>query len=268
MQIIHRISVSSSPKDQQELARLGIAVADGGFVSFDVDEASHSWPALSAWVAARGAVDFAITKFSKKELADALWLELMPSWHYGYPQPDEEVFGYRQVTYDLTDWCDQCGIGMKQMAPFQMRGEPKWGEKGILQLNWVFDEYFVKPDVWSSVFKPYQIDCRPVMNTKGTELKTVVQLVIEKEVGIMSAGLAFERCGNCARVKYVPDTRGPFPALCSEPSRAIAKTREYFGSGAQADRRVLVSQELAASLTAAKVRGVSLRPVQTQTSMC
>src|SRR5689334_21562287 len=200
MQIIHRISIASSSDVQRELARLGFVVADHGFVSFEVDEAHDSWPALSDWIARRRAVDIATTKFSKRELADARWLELMADWHYGYPQPDEDVFGYRQATYDLTGWCEQCGIGMMQKAPFQMKGEVKWGKNGILQLNWVFDEYFVTPDVWSSVFKPHGIGCRLVMNTKGVELKTVVQLVIEEEVNIVPEGLPFERCARCGRV--------------------------------------------------------------------
>ncbi len=262
MQIIHRISIASSADVQRELARHGVVVADRGLVSFEVDEAHEAWPALNDWIARRRAVDVATTKFSKKELADARWLELMADWHHGYPQPDEDVFGYRQATYDLTERCEQCGIGMKQKAPFQMKGEPKWGRNGILQLNWVFDEYFVTPEVWSSVFKPYGIGCRPVMNTKGVELKTVVQLAIEDEVGIVSVGLPPERCTKCGRVKYLPVTRGPFPALAEEPSQAIARTREYFGSGGQADKRVLVSQELARCLAAKKVRGASLRPVQ------
>jgi hypothetical protein len=263
MQIIHRISVSSSPDVQRELVQLGISVADSGFVSFDVDESNEAWPELAEWVARRRAVDVASTRFSKKEIADARWLELVPDWHHGYPQPNEDVFGFRQATYDLADWCDRCGVGMKQVAPFQMKGEPKWGRKGILQLNWVFDEYFATPDAWALVFKPHGIECRPVLNTKGDELRTVVHLVSQGEVGVVPQGLATEEaaCSSCGRTKYLPVARGRFPAMKEEPSTAMVTTKEYFGSGASAHRRVLVSQAVAHSLTAAKLRGASLRPV-------
>jgi hypothetical protein len=263
MQIIHRISIASSPDIRRELANLGITVADGGFVSFDVDESNKSWPELKEWVARRRAVDVASTKFSKKEIADARWLELVPDWHHGYPQPDEDVFGYRQATYDLADWCDRCGVGMKQAAPFQMKGEPKWRKRSILQLNWVFDAYFVTPDAWALVFKPHGIECRPVLNTKGVELKSVVQLVAQGEVGVVADGLATEEaaCLTCGRTKYLPLARGRFPALTDEPSTAMVKTKEYFGSGASAHNRVLVSQAVAHSLTASKLRGASLRPI-------
>ena len=263
MQITHRISIASSPDIQRELAALGIAVPDTGFVSFDVDESNKAWPELEQWIAHRRAVEVASTKFSKRELSDALWLELVPDWHHGYPQPDEDAFGYRRATFDLSDWCGHCGIGMKQKAPFQMKGEPKWGKKSILQLNWIFDEYFVTPDAWSDVFKPHGIECRPVRNTKGVDLKSVVQLVAHKEVAVVAHGLATEdaACSRCGRTKYLPVARGRFPALTEQPSTAMVKTSEDFGSGAAAHRRVLVSKAVAHSLTASKIRGASLRPL-------
>lgn len=262
VQIIHRVSTSSSATIQRELAKLGVIVADHGFVYFDFDEDNDGWPAVSEWIARSGAVDVARTNFSKKELADARFLELVPDWHHGYPQPDEDTFGYQQATYDLADWCEVCGVGKKQKAPFQMKGEPKWGKNSILQLNWVFDEYFVTPELWSRVFAPHGVTSMPVMNTAGSELRTVVQIVIEEEVDIIASGLRFEVCTKCSRKKYLPVARGPFPPLAEEPSQAIARTKQYFGSGGRADKCVLVSQQLARSMTALKVRGASLRPVQ------
>lgn len=242
---------------------MGLVVGDSGLVTFEVHESDKAWPELEGWIAKRKAVDVVTTTFSKKELAEARWLELTPDWHCGYPQPDELNFGYREATYDLTDYCQRCGIGMKQKAPFQMKNEPKWGRRSILQLNWVFDEYFVTGEVWARVFKPHGIDCRPVLNTKGAELKTVVQLVSYQEVGIATAGLSSEEgpCSECGRMKYLPLTRGAFAALTSEPSAMMVKTEEYFGSGSSAHKKVLISQAIARTLMADKIRGVSLRPV-------
>jgi hypothetical protein len=270
MKFVHRIGFRATTSKRNELEALGVklpagvAMPGGGdpFVAFDVAEDHQSWPQIRAllrrWNVFEGHVR---TEFSKKEIDTARWLEI-GAWHHGYPQPDEDVFGYRQVTYDLTGWCEQCGIGKQQKAPFQMKGEPKWGRHGILQLTWVYDELFVTPEVWTAVFERYGIPCQRVLNTKGIELETVVQLVIQDDVSVMTEGLSFERCANCGRVKYLPVTRGPLPALTNEPSRAMARTREYFGSGGQADMRVLISQELVRSLVAAKVRGTSMRPLQ------
>jgi hypothetical protein len=126
----------------------------------------------------------------------------------------------------------------------------------------VSDELFVTPEVWSNIFNPAGITFRPLTNAKGAELRTVVQLMVDEHVGVVTHGLAAERCAKCGRVKYAPITRGFFPALTSEPRSTMAKTQEYFGSGAAAHRRVLVSRELTRALVAAKIRGASLWPVQ------
>jgi hypothetical protein len=270
MRLVHRISLRMTASQRRELEALGLKVPAGialpgagdPLVAFDVDEDHPNWSALRVLFQQWDAGDFIRTKFSKKEVAEARWLELVPDWHHGYPQPDEEVVGYLRATYDLTDFCEKCGVGLRQRAPFQMKGEPKWGRNGILQLNWIFDEYFVTPEVWATVLKPLGIGCRPVMSAKDIELHTVVQLVAEEEVGVVTDGLAGEECSSCGRMKYLPVMRGPFPSLVSEPSRAMVKTREYFGSGAAAYQGVLVSQECARALTTASVRGASVKPVQ------
>ena len=244
MRIIHRISISSSPEIRSELARMSILVGGNGLVWFDADESGESWRKLQRWIAARRPADIVRTEFSAEEIAGAKWLELMPDWHYGYPQPKPDVSGYREATYDLSEYCEECGIGLKQKAPFQMKGGPKWGRRGILQLNWVFDEYFVTPNLWTRAFKPRGIGCRQVLNTRGTKLETVVQLAVTEEVDLITEGLQFERCGPCGRVRYLPSLRGFFPPLLHEPISYMAKTRDYFGSGASACKRVLISQEL------------------------
>jgi hypothetical protein len=262
MRVIHRISFHSSPIIRKELAVLGIVVGSTGFVAFDFDESQPQWPKVADWMKRRGVSSFVSTSFSEAEIRAAAWLALQPTWHHGYPQPNADVFGYREVTYDLAEYCDVCGIGKKQRAPFQMKSEPRWGRSGILQLNWIFDEYFALPRVWSTIFKPYGIGCRPVTNKRGIELKTVVQLVGAEEEDIVPDGLPVNKCTKCGRPKYLPVTRGPFPALVNRPSAHMVKTRQYFGSGASAHHEVLVSQDIARSLLANKIRGVSLRPVQ------
>src|SRR6266849_2102839 len=117
MQIIHRISISTTPEIRKELSSLGVVVGEG-LVTFEVDETHKSWRGLKLWIDERRAVDIVTTKFSNREIAHARWLELVPTWHHGYPQP-EDNFGYREVTYDRSEYCAQCGIGAKQKAPFR-----------------------------------------------------------------------------------------------------------------------------------------------------
>jgi hypothetical protein len=240
---------------------MGVVIGGSGLRTFELDESHDSWPKVQHWIVARQAADMARTEFSKQEIAEADWLELTPDWHHGYPQPDEGHFGYLRATYDLSGYCAKCGSGLRQKAPFQMKGEPKWGRRSIMQLNWVFDEYFVTPELWKAVFEPRGIERRPVSDKKGNTLQTVVQLVVAKEVSVATDGLEMEGRSKCTCTKYRPVKRGYFPALTSAPTAQMVKTREYFGSGFSANKAVLVSQELARALTARNARGASFMPV-------
>lgn len=262
MRIRHRISFASSPSLQKVLSSIGIAVAAEGFVSFEVGEEQETWPRVKQWVAESGALDFITTEFSQAEIAHASWVELVPDWHHGYPQPDEENFGYLKATYDLHDWCSVCGLGKRQKAPFQLKRAPRWGRRALMQLNWVFDEYFVRHDVWREVFLPHGIGSLPVFDKSGNELADVRQLLIEDEAVVATGSLDFSRCARCGRMKFVPSTRGPFPPLDLEPSRPIAHTRESFGTGAQADKRVLVHQSLVREMQSRDLKGAAFRPVR------
>jgi hypothetical protein len=209
MKVVHRIGFRATGMQRRALEALGVklpsavSLPGGGepLLTFDVDEDHPNWSLLSALFDGWDVFNMVRTEFTRKELESARWLEV-GAWHHGYPQPHDDELGYLQATYDLTDWCESCGIGMKQKAPFQMKREPKWGRNAIMQLTWVYDELFVTPDTWIHAFKPAGVGCRPVLNTKGVELKTVVQLVVETSVGIVTDGLAFERCERCGRTKY------------------------------------------------------------------
>lgn len=264
MKIFHRIFEKATSQILETLASLGVVVVPDplNLIMFEIDESDERWPAIQQWMAAHGFTDSIRTTFSHGEISRAKWLELDPQWHYGYPQPNEDEFGYLTATYDLNDYCDQCGIGKVQQAPFQMRGEPKWGRRGMLQLNWVFDEFFSTPDVWATVFKPFGVECRPVQNRKGQELRTVVQLVVRETVPIMTGRLNVSRCQLCGRIKHLPVTRGFFPALRTSLASHMVKTREYFGSGASAWRATIISQEIRTALKEAGVRGMDFTPVE------
>lgn len=269
MKIMHRIAFAATDIERRELQSLGIklssvtAMPGGGdpFVAFDIGEDDPKGPQVQLLLRRGGHSEGHVTTvFTKEEIDSSRWLEI-GAWQHGYPQPDEDVFGYRQATYDLTDWCEQCGIGMRQKAPFRMKGEPKWGRNAIMQLVWVYNELFVTPDAWTRVFKPAGVGCRPVLNRNGVELKTVVQLVVETTVNIVTDDLASELCERCGRTKYLPVTRGKFPGLRGAPTASVVRRAEYFGSGAQADQRIIISQEIARGLASAAIRGASLKPV-------
>src|SRR5262249_23183770 len=120
-------------------------------------------------------------------------LVMVPEWHHGYPQPEKD-FGFLHMTYDPTSLC-RLGTGAVQMAPFRIKNEPKWGRRGILQLNWIFDEYFVRPEVWHGVFQPLGVRCRPVLlHSTGNEAASIVQLDIDTYIDVGVEGIRFKSC--------------------------------------------------------------------------
>ncbi len=254
------MTVSSSPEISSELSSVGVRVDSVGLVTFVVDEEDSRWPNLRQWITVRGAVDVINTTFSTDELSSAPWLELVPDWHHGYPQP-EQSFQYLEETYDLSGYCPKCGVGLRQVAPFLFKREPKWGRNQLLQVHWVFDEFFTTPEVWSTVFEPFGIGFRPVLTPGGNELKNVVQLVSDIGADVSTSGLTPETCVRCGRTKYLPATRGCFPALTGDSENPVVKTQQWFGSDASAHHCVLVAQEVRRALSEAGVRGASFRPV-------
>jgi rRNA maturation protein Nop10 len=231
---------------------------------FDIDESHRGWPTLQPLISQWNAVDIAHTEFSASERATAKYFQMSPAWHCGYPQPDGD-FGYLGATYDLKAYCPSCGIGKTQAAPFRIKGEPKWGKKHVLQLNWVFDEYFVRPATWEQAFRPLGVGCSPVLDHRtGHELQTIVQLDIKLTA---NSGLSMgdnhpsEICGSCGRKKYLPISRGFFPALTMDPAIHMCRTQEYFGSGASAWHAIVVSSRLYDTVQSHKLSGVTFVPL-------
>jgi hypothetical protein len=147
---------------------------------------------------------------------NALLME--PAWHHGYPEPSAE-FAYMERTFDMQTCCP-CGLGeRRQVAPFQMKREPRWGRRSILKLNWEFDEFFVKPEVWETCFRPFGIGKMPVFHHRtGNELVSVVQLKISEEAEVHVKGLKFKTCKLCGGRKYMPVDGCRFPG----PKQVIA----------------------------------------------
>lgn len=233
-------------------------------IVFRIDERHSSFGEISRMLAKWGVSSQVTTKFTDRELRAASWLLVRVKTHGRFVASNNQT--YLEASHDLTEACETCGQGRRQKAPCRMPGEPRWGRNGIIQLHFVYDECFVQPAVWRTVFKPHGIACRPVVSRRGSELETVVQLQVDEEVSIVTDDLESETCRACGRTKYHPVTRGRSPALCTEPTAAMARTAQWFGSGAFSERLPLISQALFRALQDAGVRGARYRPVSDSAS--
>jgi hypothetical protein len=254
--------------DQAELVDLGLELPPGALgvpplrlVAFDVVESDPQWPEWHEWINRRRPSDIVQTRFSGEEIGQAEHLAIRADGQIGYPQPHEADFGYLEATYDLSEYCESCGVGKLQKAPFQMKREPKWGHRGILQLNWVFDEFFVQVGEPASVFQAVGVEVRPVADRSLSELATVMQLNIAETIPIDARDLDGQSCPKCSRIKYLPVVRGMTPALLDRPTARMFKSVEWFGSGASAWRETIITQEVRAALDRSGIQGLAFIPV-------
>lgn len=263
MDILRRVSKNQITPIPAALSHLPWRAVANLWV-LEISESAPDWPLVHAWATDVQAFQDLRTVFTRDEVDHAAWLRMRPTMAWGYPQP-EAKFGYLEVTYDLSDYCAACGMGKTQKAPFRVRSEPKWRADRIAQMNWVFDEYFVRPVTWESVFKPFGIAYREVHNRRGEKIETVVQLAVPEEVPIRTEGLERKTCSKCGRAKYLPFKRGFFPAPTLQPSAHVVRTTARFGGGGLAAfSEILISQALAVAFRQHRMKGVSLDPASSE----
>ena len=212
------------------------------------------------------------------------WHVVGATSHLGYPQPED---GYAGATYDVAGYCERCGVGGVQRHPFRFRSEPKASHSQFLQLNWVFDELFVRPEV-PDVFERERVTgvgFGPALHHRtGRALERIQQLIILTILppGLQTEGLQMVTCKPdneearsefagpkryphdypfCGRVKY--HWRHPlvFAPHTFAEAPDIAKSHEWFGSGGTAGRAILVSRRVIDLIRARKWRGLRTEPV-------
>lgn len=192
-------------------------------------------------------------EFTKKEISESLLSVKSGRHENGYPMPDLDG-GYKELTYDLTDYCPNCGMGFKQKDAFRLKNVPPIGKKQIFGLGWVFDELFIEKSVYEEIFKPLGVKSREVLKYKqDIPFENTVQLVLdETQEKLNLEGYPTENCSVCKRYKYLAMPQGFYP-MHKNIIAPIFKSSEYFGSGALAFKKIFVSKELREKLIAKKI---------------
>ncbi|MGI9388490.1 MAG: hypothetical protein ACR2O1_00405 [Boseongicola sp.] len=222
--------------------------------------------------------------YSEEELKRAPYLEIIARGHHGYPQP-ERNFGYVKEVYEKKGYCEGCGIGARQKAPFRIRKEFGARHSHFLQLNWVFDEFFVRAPVVEALIDAGVTGISwqaPVIHKSGAPSAEVEQMMVENSMmpSLDAKGFPTVTCkanneegrphqeGDsgpyCGRMKFHrnPALQLRFDASTFECTPDIVKTAEWFGSGGSAFRLILVSQKVYRLITEAGWRGVEFEPVK------
>jgi hypothetical protein len=226
------------------------------------------------------------TVYEKVDITNADWFWITSGEHQ-YPQPEDD-FGYLNVTFNLDNYCSTCGIGKTQNNPFRLKTIPKQPKNQFWGLHWEHDSIFVRL-VAKKIIESERI--------KGVEFKNVVlhkknlnigdfdQLIIntELEKGLITGNLKTvtckymneeditlsEGCRNskdsnfCSRLKHNFPIRGglTFNKSVFNGVPEIVKSNEWFGSGANAFKLILVSKRMKELFESNKLKGLKFTPI-------
>lgn len=250
-----------------------IAYTDtGGLISFDMLQSDPRREAIKRLANAQKLFVLSESVFSEEERRQAQWLKMRSCWRVGYPQPEMD-FKFETVTYEYDNHCSKCGCGLKQIAPFRMKKQPRWGLRHFMMLNWVGDELFVdreaKKILEESAVSGISFD--EVRNKGGSAiLPDIYQLVIRD---FLKEGLVPEQsplretlvCDMCERIGYHPHGVGKYTYRKEifEGASDIVKTSEVFGWGHSFNRHILIRQNVYRLLLEnGLARGMEFLPVE------
>jgi hypothetical protein len=266
MEIVHHFGIKLSSDDERRgFIDIGInldpakPLPNGNIItSFEIGEHDPRWMDARRVAAKFQITESILTKFDQPELDAAKALCIFASSQRGYPEPSERR-GYLAATFHLSEQCAKCGIGRRQIRPFRLKSVPVL-KRSIMQLNWIFDEYFVARDVWTAVFEPLGIACWPVvLDRTGEEIESVVQLKISDHADLILDEANATVCPTCGRTKTRMDLRGFCPVPVNIPT-PIFKSTQFFGSDSNAFNRVLISSSLYKEIKKDRLRGVEFYP--------
>lgn len=271
MKIRHRINLSTSMGADaiDALAAHGLQLEiEGPLATIVITEDDPRWaPAVADILAAAGAGHYVDTLFDAADFAVSEWVTPADCWTHGYPQPEEGENSYDAGgTYDATGACAACGAGLVQCHPFRMKAEPRWGTRSIMQLEWVGDEYFIRPDHWARLVQDFEIRTEPVLRKKGAgQLENVRQIRVDDSVSIDTRGLPSRTCPTCGRQLFAPVTRGAFPAIIGTSTAPAVRTKEYFNPGGRFTfQLVYLRKDLMNAIKNEKLRGANFAPVSAE----
>jgi len=256
--------ISTSKDNRPAVEALGFEVKTEIFTLFEVAEDDERWPEVARLVKEWKAQDIQRTDFAHEEVLAAEHVCLVQEAKASFPQPKNN-FEYRRIVYDLSGYCQACGAGMRQIAPFRVDRRPRWGPSVLGQIHWTDDEFFCAKKLWGRVFEPLGVGCWPVFRKQDIALADFVQLRIEQTSASplrIPENAPASRCPHCRAVKLQPWRRGHFPPFAEPVSAPVVRSREWFGSGYAAFKAVIVAREVAAAMLEHGVYGVRYWPLR------
>ncbi|MFT3827801.1 MAG: hypothetical protein QM731_28045 [Chitinophagaceae bacterium] len=218
------------------------------------------------------------TFYEKGDYDNAEWF-VITTGEYQYPQPEE---GYKDATFNLENYCQFCGIGKIQNAPYRLQTQPKQLNNQFWGLHWEFEAIFVRQGA-KNILEQEKIKgirfSNPVLHRTNSPIEGFYQLHIDT---ILNKGFdnyntqtitckinneeglnTNKKTTCCGRIKFHHPMIGGylFDRTLFKKDLDIVESNEYFGSGGAAYRLQIVSKRFKEIVDKNKLKGLSFIPI-------
>jgi len=234
---------------------------------FEVPEDNCAWPGLK--VLLKGDHTFIHTEFTSGEISQAEWCIILGD--HSIEALCAEGYGWHRQYY--ADQCSKCGSGWRQIAPFRIKKEPKLGKNQFSSFGSGFELFctplvldeFDRQGISGFETRPIILDKedRPIQGLKQLVVNAIAEPAIAEEL-VEHERYSQTDCPLCGRTWHADYVRGMLPLrrAALKPNTDFQLTDEWFGSGANARREILVSQRVVRAILENEWKGAELIPIQ------
>jgi len=238
---------------------------------FDIYESDPLWPQIKEIISEYdpkydSVVNIIDTHFTEAELRNARWSWIGATFEQGDPMPRFKWIR-EGLTFQLE--CQECWI-YRQITPFRISKEPRWGKNMFLRLVSVM-EILTRPEVidvfHQQGFTGFE-DWEVLIHKSGLPAQTVRQLIFKEVCPVEvenKAQLIEMKCPACGRVRYKPHMRGTFQykAADLEPIETdFMLMQERIGNGGVNWHEILVSNRVVQFILDQKWQGIRFKAIK------
>ncbi len=210
-------------------------------------------------------------EYSKKELEEAQYLRIWLRKYSGYPQPEsiDVRKSYRNYTYDVTNFCENCGSGLVQNNSFYLKKSFNIDKLGFGGVYWVYDTFFITNELHDLFVREgfTGIEFLPVKNIKTKEtMDHILQLKIN---ALFPVKMKYEAkkiidCKACNQKRDLIRADSAISApkeILEYLDKDFYISQESTGDGSMCCRHVLISGRVYNFFVMNKIKNICAEPV-------
>ncbi len=211
-------------------------------------------------------------EYSKKELSEAKYLSIWLKRYSGYPQP--EAIGvkdsYFNYTFDITNFCTNCGSGLVQKDSFYLKKSFNIEKIRFGGVYWEYDTFFITKELQDLFVKEKFTGIEFVL-VKNIKTKQIVDNIVQLKINaVFPAKLKYEvekviDCKQCGLkrdvIKMDSELFTPKEAL-KDLDKDFYLSQEFHGDGLLCCRSVLISNRVYQFFVDNKIKNICAEPVK------